>query len=51
MNLMEEVEYLRNQMTREQIRCPGPWDAQLKKREERRIRVEKVKKWKCGKVT
>ena len=26
-----EVEYLRNQMTREQISCPGPWDTQQNK--------------------
>ena len=39
-----EEEYLRNQMTREQIGCPGSWDAQQKKMEERRIRAEKAKK-------
>ena len=32
MDWREEVEYLRNQMTREQIGCPGSWDTQQKKR-------------------
>ena len=30
--LREEVEYLKNQMTREQIGCPVSWDTQQKKR-------------------
>ena len=39
----EEVEYLRNQMTRAQMGCPGPWDTRQKKRDERRLKEDKTK--------
>ena len=31
-NVREEVEYLKSQMTREQIGCPASWDTEQKKR-------------------
>ena len=39
----EEVEYLRSQMTRAQVGCPGSWDTRQKKRDERRLNGEKNK--------
>ena len=39
----EEVEYLRSQMTRAQVGCPGSWDTRQKKRDERRFKEEKTK--------
>ena len=36
----EEQEYLRSQMTREQVGCPGFWDTRQKKRDERRLKEE-----------
>ena len=43
MGWREEVEYLRNRMTREQIGCPGACDTRQKKRDERRMKAENAK--------
>ena len=39
----EEVEYLRNQMAREQVGCPGSWDTRQRKRDDRRLNEERAR--------
>ena len=42
-NWREEIEYLRNQMTREHIGCPWSWDTGQKERDERGMKAEKAR--------
>ena len=42
----EEVEYLRNQMAREQVDCPGSWDTRQRKRDDRRLKEERARETK-----